>query len=149
MSESNHKKHLSEEQIEKFRSVLNRSISALCPDHDPSTPLEFSNHDLRLIAGILGTEGTGREVETYVKLENEKWKDDPVRGEFLKKLLAVVEREIELLEFFNEGELQKTHPMPDRVHVVDLDSGSSEKTIKFEDFLEEVKSISDSSVFKK
>lgn len=137
------------EQIEKFRSVMNRAITALTPNLKPVELLSFSTEQLRLIAGALGSEGAGREVESYVLLEREKWCNEPLRRAFLDQLFSIVLQEIELLELYQEGNSQREVPLPSQVKVLNLDTDKSDDEMPIEEFLDKLRSISASSVFKR
>lgn len=142
-------KPMDEKQLAAFRSVMNRSLTVLAPDRLPGDSLSISEDQLRLIAGVLGTEGTAREVETYVRLELEKWRTDPVRGRFLTELLAVVLREIDTFEFYRDPDEPREHALPSEVTVVNLDDRSADRKIPIDEFLNNLRSISASSVFKR
>lgn len=108
-----------------------------------------TEHELKLIAGVLGTEGTAREVEAYVALEQKKWKDVPMRIDFLNSLIVVVADEIQKFEFYRDPECPREFPLPERVAVFNADKGVHDRTIPLEEFLDNLRSIVRSSVFKR
>ena len=140
---------LTANQIVDFRFLVNGAISVLLPNHQPGDPFNFTKEQLRLIAGLLGTKGTAREVESYVVLEIEKWKNEPIRHQFLGDLLEAVLSEIKLLEFFCADKMQTEFRLPSHVKILNLDTGRSDREMPMSDFIESLKAISDSSVFKK
>lgn len=141
---------MNQEQIDKLRSIFNRALCVLRPNLKPDDSFDgFTHEELRLIAGALGSEVSARQVEAYVKLEQKKWKTESKRIGLLNALMAVVEREIELLEFYNEKNRQTECPLPSTVTVVNTDSSAPGKEIPMEEFLQMLRNISASSIFKR
>ena len=143
-------KLLHEEQIKRFKHMINGAVTVLAPNSKPGDPIVFSRDQLRNIVGVLGEEGTGREVEAYILMEQEKWKDEPTRKAFLDDLLKVTERELELLEFFDESKaIQTEYPLPAEVAVLNLDTGKTDRMMPMGEFLENLRAVKHSSVFKR
>ncbi len=141
---------ISQEQVDEFRRIMNGAITVLAPDFKPGDPLELSDDQLRLAAGALGKSGTSREVEAYVLLEHKKWHKEPIRKKMLADLLRVVRRELELLEFFHkDSKLQTELPLPSHIKVLDCDTGRPDKTIPIDVFINQLRAVSDASVFKR
>jgi hypothetical protein len=143
------KPRLTDELIEKLRSMLNRAISTLAPDARPGDAINFTVDQLRLIAGALGSVGLAREVEAYLEFEIKKWSNEPKRRKFADELLQVVRREIDILEFYVERNEPRKVPLPEQVMVVNANTGTVDKTIPIEEFMQQLRDYSASSVFKK
>lgn len=140
---------LTEEKLQDFRKVVNGVIYHFFPDIEPGDSINFSQEQLRFLAEALGHFGTGREVEAYLYLEIEKWKEEPIRSKLLADLMAVVQREIELLEFYPaNADRERTHPLPAQVTVLNLDGGEN-KQMPTEEFIKMLEGIRNSSVFKR
>jgi hypothetical protein len=140
---------ISAEQLENFRATMNGAITVLAPHLEPGEPIKIPSEQLRLIAGVLGDQGTAREVEAYVSLEQKKWLEDSSRNSFLAELLDVVRRERARFEFFKEPTTPPSFPLPSHIEVTNLDNDRENEKIPMADFLDRLRAISASSIFKK
>jgi hypothetical protein len=138
-------------QIEAARSMMNHAVSTLHPKLELDGPLnDFTKDELRLIAGALGHELKAREVEEYLKMEQSKWKDDVRRRGFLDELMSVVSREIELLEFYDPSVPRQTEfPLPATIKITNLNTGASDSEMPMEEFLQMLRDVTSSSIFKR
>lgn len=141
--------NLTKEQIDGFRRMASGAITVLAPSLKPGEPIAFSEFQYRKIAGLLGTEGSGREVEAYVRMELEVWQHEPIRSAFLKTLLGVVLRELELLEIVDVKKMQRKYRLQAEVAAFDADTGRSDITMPIEEFLEDLRAVSRPSAFKR
>lgn len=140
---------ISADQLVRFREIANRALTLLAPDVRPGEGCPNLTHEqYRLIAGVLGTAGTAREVEAYVSIELEKWAADEVRSYMMTKLLAVVIREIELLEFYTPSE-DRSFPKARNLKSVDDMPETPRDSIPIEEFFQSLENIRNSSVFKR
>ena len=142
---------LTEQQIKKFKSILNKAINVLIDKRnlpEDQVPL-LEKDDYRLIAGVLGLEGTALEVEAYLLLEQKKWQYDPRRKQFIEDFLAVVRREIILLEMVTDAAslATKLETLPPQITVVNANPGESDSQMPMADFISILGS--EPSVFKR
>jgi len=130
-------------KLELLKDVLNYALHKIEPPIKVSDFPTLSDEQVTEIVVYMAKVSKSFECLEFLKLEADKWKSDRDRMHLMSRLIAVVEREIEILNFYpKDAVLQTEYPMPKEIKVTGSDS-----TISTEDFIKRLQGISNSSIF--